>query len=202
VIVAIDEHVPPAMARAFERFAEEKQFNRLMSGIKIELAQNFYPQKDDADYVAKSDAPWIRRFARSGGRFIISGNTAMMSVPHERAALAQEGITVFFFGSQWNEWKFFHKCALLMACWPLIAEEMKRKRKKPRFWRIPSTFAQDAKLHSVPIVDAKALKIAKQKAAQKKIAKDRKTRRAAPAQAVLPFMEKSGVTKKRSRKKP
>ena len=55
--VALDEHIPPAMARAFERFAQEKQFKTLMAGISIDLAQEYYPAKDDVDYVPKSDAP-------------------------------------------------------------------------------------------------------------------------------------------------
>ncbi len=83
----------------------------------------------------------------------------------------------------------FHKCALLMACWPAIAEETQKKRRKPRFWRIPSSFAVDAKLTHVSVQDPRALKITRQKAGKKKVAKARKDRRdkELPAQGALPL---------------
>ena len=97
--VAFDEHIPPAMARAFERFAAERPFQKLLSGVTIEKAGDYAPNQNDADFEKGSDVPWVRRFARSGGRFIISGDTNMIRERHERLALIEEGMVVFFFGS-------------------------------------------------------------------------------------------------------
>lgn len=165
------------MARAFERFASEPQFKRLLSNISIEKAKDYAPAKGDADYKKGSDAPWIRRFAGAGGRFIISGDTDMMWEPHERLALVEEGMVVFFFSNQWSGWKFFRKCALLMVWWPTIIQKMKRGH-KGKFWRIPSTWAEDGKLYAVSTQDRHLVRIERQKAAQKKVAKARKIRRA------------------------
>lgn len=69
--VAFDEHIPPAMAQAFERFAQERQFRKSLGGIIIVKARDYAPQVGDSDFVQGSDVPWIRRFAKDGGRFII-----------------------------------------------------------------------------------------------------------------------------------
>jgi hypothetical protein len=79
-------------------------------------------------------------------------------VPHERLALLQEGMIVFFFEKRWNGWRFFTKCALLLLWFPMVATRL-RKAKPKTFWRIPSIWDQDARLRSIPTDDPKLLKI-------------------------------------------
>ena len=67
--------------------------------------------------------PWIEKFAAAGGKVIISGNTKMRQVPHERLALVEAGMIVVFFENRWNGWNFFRKCALLLHWWPVVAKD-------------------------------------------------------------------------------
>ena len=61
--VAFDEHVPTALVRALQSFAEERQFKRLSGGYEICKAVDYAPAKVDEDYIKKSDVPWIKRYA-------------------------------------------------------------------------------------------------------------------------------------------
>lgn len=191
--VAFDEHIPSAMARAFALFAAEGQFKRLVGGVSIEKARDYAPQHDDDDFVKGSDVPWIRRFAKSGGRFIISGDINMMREPHERLALIEEGMVVFFFGNQWSQWNFFRKCALLLIWFPIIVEKMKRGRGKGKFWRIPTSWNEGGTLQSVSTKDRKLIRIERQKTAQPRIAAARRRRKQAdvPNQGKLRFPDTS-----------
>jgi len=88
------------MVRGFETFATERQLKKLTGNFDIESAKQDTPESQDDDYIAKNDVPWIRRFAHAGGRIIISGNTNMRNVPHERLALIENGMIVIFFESR------------------------------------------------------------------------------------------------------
>jgi hypothetical protein len=78
----------------------------------------------------------------------------MMSVPHERLALLDEGLIVLFFENRWNNWKFFTKCALLLLWFPAIAKTVKIAAPKT-FWRIPSIWDEKAKLRPQSTGDPK-----------------------------------------------
>jgi hypothetical protein len=114
VKVAFDEHVPPAMARVFTNLATERQFRNLSAGLSLESAKDYAPQKGDSDYVRKNDVPWLKRFARAGGRVVISGNTRMRRNEHERRALVELGLVTIFFEPPWGNWTFYPKCSLLL----------------------------------------------------------------------------------------
>ena len=88
--VAFDEHIPPALVHAFQAFANEWKFRQLTGGLAVEKAKDYAPKPGDEDYLKGNDVPWIRRFAKGGGKIIITGDTEMISVPHERLALLQE----------------------------------------------------------------------------------------------------------------
>jgi PIN like domain len=175
VKVAFDENIPMALVRVFERFGEERQLKKLTGNFIIESAKKYTPDRSDEDYQPKNDVPWIKRFYQAGGRVIISGNTDMLFVPHERLALIECGMLVIFFSEKWNNWGFFDKCAHLMHWWPLIAAKARRG-KKATFWCVPLNWAarSNGKLRRVSSRDPKDLKLEKQ--AKSKATREKKVR--------------------------
>jgi hypothetical protein len=97
------------MVKVFQTFANERQLKRKIGAFEITSATQYTPKPADDDYLKKNDVPWIKRFATAGGRVIISGDTEMRYVPHERLALIQAGMLVFFFDGKWSQWDFFSK---------------------------------------------------------------------------------------------
>lgn len=122
------------MVRVFETFAKENQIRKLTGVLQVESAADHTPKPGDADYIKGSDVPWIRRFADAGGKVIISGNTQMQTVQHERLALVQAGMVVIFFENRWSNHRFWTKCAILLHWWPVVVTTIK-KAPAPSFWR-------------------------------------------------------------------
>ncbi|KWV59826.1 hypothetical protein AS156_30340 [Bradyrhizobium macuxiense] len=156
--IAFDENVPIAMVKVFQTFANERQLKKKIGAFEITSATQYTPKPTDGDYLKKNDAPWIKRFATAGGRVVISGDTDMRYVPHERLALIQAGMLVFFFDGKWSQWDFFRKCSLLIHHWPAIASRIKRG-KAPAFWHVPLSWHEKAKLRKVSTDDPKKLKL-------------------------------------------
>jgi hypothetical protein len=154
--IAFDENVPPAMVKAFQAFANERQLQKITGNFEIKSAADYTPRPGDHDYSPRNDVPWLRRFAADGGKVVISGDTKMKNVPHERLALVELGLVVIFFESQWSEWKFFRKCALLLLWWTAVARTVKRA--TPGFWHIPCNWKEKGNLRRVPSEDPKLLK--------------------------------------------
>ena len=44
---------------------------RSIAGLVLEKASNYAPKLTDADYIRKSDVPWLDRFAKAGGHAVI-----------------------------------------------------------------------------------------------------------------------------------
>lgn len=147
------------MVRILKGFHLERGLRYLSTGITIVQAQDYYPNKRDADYSARDDSPWIRRFAADGGRVVISGDARMMTKPHERLALLECELTTIFFASPWHGWKFCRKCALVMHWWPALLDIVRNP--EPGFFRVPKSWPDepDAKLQSLPTEDLKMTKI-------------------------------------------
>ena len=154
------------MVRVFQTFASERQLRKLSGSFEIKSAADYTPRPGDPDYVPRSDVPWLKRFAADGGKVIISGNTEMKYVPHERLALIESGFVVFFFENQWSRWKFFRKCALLLHWWPIIAAKIKRA-KAGSFWHIPSSWPEKGKLRAISNEDPRQLRIERKHAARR-----------------------------------
>ena len=161
------------MVRIFQVLSKEKQLKWLSEGLTIESAADYTPKSGDADHQRKNDVPWIKRFAAADGRVIISGNTKMKQQPHERLALVQEGMVTIFFESQWSEWPFFRKCALLLNWWPAIMRTAKTA-KPGTFWHVPADWKLDGTLRPVSNDDAKLTKIQNQKSAKNAVRARRK----------------------------
>lgn len=182
--IAFDENLPIAMVRVFQTFASERQLKNLVLGeFDVESAVDYTPKPGDSDYVKSSDVPWIKRFAAAGGRVIISGNTEMKNVQHERLALVQAGMVVFFFDGKWSQWKFFRKCSLLIHWWPEIAKKLKTA-KPPTFFHVPLNWSDRSKIRKVSTDDPQKLKIEKQIKAKDRIRRIRK--KAADAKSLVP----------------
>jgi hypothetical protein len=165
--IAFDENVPAAMVRVFQTFANEHQLKKLSGDFEVKSARDYTPQRSDPDYAPNNDAPWLKRFAADGGKVVISGDTKMKSVPHERLALIECGFVVIFFESQWSNWKFFRKCALLLHWWPQVAT--KARRAKPgTFWHIPCNWSEKGRLRKVSNEDPQKLKLEQQQKKSRK----------------------------------
>jgi len=185
--VAFDENIPAAMVRVFQLFARERQLQHLLTGLEIKSAKDYTPLPGDPDYIRKNDVPWLKRFAADGGRIVISGNTRMKKVPHERLALIEGNFVVVFFENRWSGWNFCRKCAFLLHWWPEIARTVKRA--KPRsFFHIPSTWEDGAKLRRVSNADQRKLKMERQLSARPKPKKERPKRMPKPASSDEPFL--------------
>lgn len=146
------------MVKVFQTFANERQLKRKIGAFEITSATQYTPKPGEDDHLKKNDVPWIKRFAAAGGKVIISGDTEMRYVPHERLALIQAGMLVFFFDGKWSQWDFFRKCSLLIYHWPAIADRIKRG-KAAAFWHVPLSWNEKAKLRKVSTDDPKKLKL-------------------------------------------
>lgn len=180
--IAFDEHVPLAMVKAFQAFANERQLRRTTGDFEIKSAKEYAPIPGDPDFLGKNDVPWLKRFAADGGKVVISGNTKMRWVPHERRALIEHGFVVIFFENQWSNWKFFRKCALLLFWWPAVARRIKRA--KPGFWYIPSHW-REGTLRKVSSEDPRKLKIERKQFAAKK----KRSTKVPPSTPIEPLLD-------------
>ena len=130
---------------------------------------------------ARSDVPWVKRYAAAGGRIIISGDMSMASVPHERLALVDEGMVVVFFAPKWSNWQFCRKAALLLHWWPTILAHVRKA--KPGFFVVPCSWPEEgAELREISTEDMKVVKIQKQIADGVPKRQARKAKREAPAE--------------------
>jgi PIN like domain len=149
--IAFDENIPIAMVKAFEVFSKEQALKKLTGDFTIESAETYAPLKQDGDYIAKSDVPWVKRFSDAGGRIIISGDTNMKFKPHERLALIKAGMVVVFFEPKWNNWNFYDKCASIMHWWPVLAKRVKSA-EKGTFWQVPLNWKASSGGELLPLV--------------------------------------------------
>jgi hypothetical protein len=161
--VVFDQNVPIGLVRVLQAFAKEQQFRKISGNFEIKSGADYTPKLGDPDYRPHDDVPWLKRFADDGGKVVISGDTNMKNRAHERLALIEGGFVVIFFESQWSNWKFWRKCALLIHWWPVIAAKIKRA-KKASFYHVPCNWIEDGKLRWVSNKDPKLLKIERRKA--------------------------------------
>ena len=112
--VALDEHFPKNVSKALKALSGEDQLLRV----------RLYSARDYSVPRAKSDVPWLERFAKAGGKVIISGDAKMRGKLHERQALIAAGFVVFFLARKWNQMRGHDKCAMLIHWWPRILEKL------------------------------------------------------------------------------
>jgi hypothetical protein len=125
------------LAKTFIALASEGRIRRVTQGLILQKAADYAPSPKDSDFVAKSDVPWLDRFAAAGGYAIISGDLKMRERLHERLALSHHGFVVIFFDPRWNQSNFFRKTALMVFWWEEIVLKIKSA-DKGTFWIVPS----------------------------------------------------------------
>jgi hypothetical protein len=123
--VAFDENLPKAKVALFQMVAKDEGLD-----LVIVSARKYRPRSE------RGDQNWIRRFAKSGGQVIISGDGRMRAHLHEQAALSQARLITFFFEGRWSQDTFFVKTAMLLKWWPKIME-VAANSKPGDFWEIP-----------------------------------------------------------------
>jgi len=126
VKIALDEHIPATVLDAVNQLLEDDRHG------SIEVVR----AKDYVEAPSGSDTPWLRKFALDGGTVVITADRRMRSRLHERKALLDLGLIVFFAPSTWNRMKFMHQAAYLLRWWDTIIECAKNS---PRSicWQLP-----------------------------------------------------------------
>jgi len=192
VKVAFDEHVPTTIAKVFISLAQEKVIQRTCRGLVVQKAEDYAPKTTDADFVKRSDVPWLDRFAKAGGRAVISGDVQMSRKPHERLALYDHGFVVIFFEPQWAGLTFFRKSSLLLHWWEDITTKLKVA-DTGTFWAVPSQWPpKGGELKNVSFGLAQLLKdspVRQTKTKRAKKAEPRKQRRDVGQQAFTDLLE-------------
>lgn len=178
-MIAFDQNVPPGMVRAFQALANESKFRRL-APAKIVSAAEYAPSLDEIRASGKSDVPWIVSYARAGGQVVLSGDVKMRQRPHERLALVQAGMVVFFFDRSWNNQCFWKKCSLLLHWWPNLVG-VAATAPSPSFWQVPATWTARSKIKQVPHHDLKLERVERQIAQGPEVRRLRRARRSAPS---------------------
>lgn len=135
--IAFDEHVPPLLVRVFESLVKEGDV----------IPAEFVSARDYGVPKAKSDVPWLVRFAKEGGRVVISGDKKMRGNLHEQAAIVGSGLVVFFFHPKWNNLDPWTRAASLIKWWPKVQEAINSARPGDMF-EIPADFG-DGDLRNV-----------------------------------------------------
>ena len=144
--IAFDEHVPVGMLRVFQGLSQDRRFR--VHKLTFVTARDYAPTKQDRDYVARSDVPWLERFAKDGGRAIISGNVEMLDNPFEKQALHALGLVTIMFEGKWSQWDAYRKSSLVLFHFEKIVAKIKLA-KRDRFWVVPARFTEETKLRNV-----------------------------------------------------
>lgn len=123
--VAFDENIPKTLVSVFSCAFQDQ-----VGDYEISSA------KDYADAPAKTDVPWLKKFADAGGKVVITADKKMRGKPHERKALKDLGLITFFFNPLWNHLKYFDKLGIFIRWWPHIVEKIETS-KPGQCWEIP-----------------------------------------------------------------
>lgn len=144
--IAFDENMPSSMVRVFKAIGDQKGFKKHFRGVELVFAKDYTPQIDDLDYVAKDDAPWLVRYKKAGGKIVISGDVRMPRRPHQLLAITEQGLSIFFFPEEWNNWQLFRKSAFILVWMDRIIEQSRRT-KRSTLYTIPKNWKADCPIH-------------------------------------------------------
>lgn len=127
--IALDEHIAPMVLDAIEALLTDDRND------PIEIVRAKYY----VEAPSKSDTPWVKKFAEEGGSIIITGDKKMRGRPHERKALLDLGMVVFFTPAFWNNLKFMDKASYLLRWWSPIIQCAKNS-DPSQCWQLPSNW--------------------------------------------------------------
>lgn len=154
--VAFDEHIPNDVAKALKALSGDERLLR----VTVYSARKYAPPK------AQSDVPWLQRFARAGGKVIISGDAKMRGKLHEQRALSDAGFIVFFLARQWNQMRCHEKCAMIIRWWPHILEKM-RSASPGEFFELPHSWTLEVMREVTPPPEIRGCLLAPPKVARR-----------------------------------
>jgi hypothetical protein len=126
--LAFDEHIPRGIVKVFQVLAGEGSIPPVTDVVS---ARDYAKPGDKGD-----DQHWVHRFSIDGGKIIISGDKRMRARVHERRALTDENMIVFFFSPAWSRRNSFVKSAMLLNWWPKILETASAAA-NPSLWNVP-----------------------------------------------------------------
>ena len=124
--IAFDEHLPPSIAAALKAFEGDDSLLR----CDIVSARDYALPK------AKSDVPWLEKFASDGGHVVVSGDVKMRGKLHEQRALSKAGFIVIFLSRRWGQANGYDKLSMLIRWWPRILERIRHAR-PGQFFEVP-----------------------------------------------------------------
>ena len=161
---------------SYHRWSEffEVTSRKRFKNVEFVGAISYAPKPTDSDYIKKNDVPWLTRFAKAGGKIVVSGNVKMLVEPHELEAL-RRNFVVIMFERKWNNWNFHQKTALLLFHWPLVLTKLKTA-KIGEVWCIPNHFRENAELRDVTPGNKEIKKTSPRRAARGISRKPRKRR--------------------------
>lgn len=144
--IRADEHVSPEIVRAVKTLAHPS----------FELDSIY-----DAGHRGDNDVPWITKFARDGGKIILSADADFHKKPHQIAAVGDLGLIVIHLPSRWANAKCRLQAAHILYWWDCIEQTLRSS--KPRdFWRVPWGFPENLSLSPLKVnYDAARRKVRK-----------------------------------------
>jgi hypothetical protein len=138
--IAFDEHVPIDIAKALKALGGDRKLLR----VSIVSARDYATSMR-----ATSDVPWLQKFAKAGGKVVVSGDAKMRGRLHEQRALCEAGFMVFFLERKWNQLRSYDKCAMIIRWWPEIL--LKIEASQPgQFFQVPCTWNTTAMKEVTP----------------------------------------------------
>jgi hypothetical protein len=131
VKIRADEHVSPEIVQAI---------------IKLALSPNHsLDSVFDAGQRGIDDVPWVTKFARDGGKVILSADTDFHKKPHQIAAVHELGLMVVQLPARWANSRCRLQASHILYWWECIEKTVQSA--KPReFFSIPWGFPEKQEL--------------------------------------------------------
>lgn len=124
--IALDEHISPKVIDAISGLLEDARHGEII----VVSAYKY------AEPPARSDVPWLRKFALDGGNVVVTADKKMRSRLHERQALLDLEFIAIFTPANFADMKFMEQAAYLLMWWSVIVNIAKSKNKST-CWELP-----------------------------------------------------------------
>jgi hypothetical protein len=108
VKLALDENLPPSLARATHALLEPE------GGRAISIPDFF-----GAGF---ADIAWITALHNEGGWAVLTADRKLRTRPHERLALQRSGLVVFIMAPGWNQEGYWRKAAGVIRWLPSMID--------------------------------------------------------------------------------